>query len=136
MCFVKKRSTVCILAVSLLPCCLSLKCTPSLDNTGAMLIFMLEPEVDVKGNTRLVNSHHSSCQCSHSLVQGKRVCVLTEEMWGLFTYLFQEGERGVSSEQRVLGQMAGICKQQAACELTVDGLFCHLCDNIVHVFLT
>lgn len=90
---------------SLLPFCLSLKCTPSLDNTDAMLIFMLEPEVDVKGSTHF-NPQHSSCQCSRSLVQGKRVYVLTEEMWGLFTCLFQEGEQGVSSEQRVAGQMA------------------------------
>lgn len=76
-----------------------------------MLIFMLEAEVDVKGSTRLVNPQHSSCQCSLSLVQAKRVCVLTEEMCGPFTCLFQEGEQGVSSEQRVVGQMARICEQ-------------------------
>lgn len=32
-----------------------------LDNTGAMLIFMLEPEVDVKSITCLINTQHSSC---------------------------------------------------------------------------
>lgn len=98
--------------------------------------FILEAEVGVKGSTCLVNPQHSSCQCSLSLVQGKRVCVLTEEMCGLFTCLFQEGEQGVSLEQRVVGQMARICEQQAVCELRVDGMFCHLCGTIADVFLT
>lgn len=57
-------------------------------------------------------------------------------MCGLFTCLFQEGEQGVSLEQRVVGQMARICEQQAVCELRVDGMFCHLCGTIADVFLT
>lgn len=50
--------------------------------------------------------------------------------------LFQEGEQGVSSKQRVAGQMASICEQLAACDLRVDVMFCHLCDTIADVFLT
>lgn len=48
---------------------------------------------------------------SQSSMGGGRVSVLMEEMLGLFTHLFQEGEQGVSSEQRPFGQMAGACEE-------------------------
>ena len=77
---------------------------PHLDNTGAMLIFMLEPEDDVKSNAWLVNTTLILSMQSQSSIGGEeyRVSVLTEEMLDLFTCLFQDSEWGVSSEQRVV----------------------------------
>lgn len=59
-----------------------------------------------------------------------------EEMLGLFTHLFQEGEQGVSSEQRLFGQMAGACEEWVASELVVDSTSYHLCDTYSSMLLT
>lgn len=72
---------------------------------------------------------------SQSSMEGGRASVLTEEMLGLFTYLFQEGERGVSSEQRAVGQMASACEERTACESVVDGMFYRSCDTYANVLL-
>jgi len=60
-----------------------------LDNTSATLTVMLEPEVDVKSSTCVVNMQHILSMQSQSSISA-----LTGEMLGLFTCLFQETEQG------------------------------------------
>lgn len=95
-----------------------------------MLIFMLEPEVDVKSNVRLVNKHHSS-----SLSLGKRGKSIRPYggNTGTIYFLFQEGEQAVSSEQREAGQMDSVCEERVACESVGDGLSYHWCDTYANV---
>lgn len=63
-------------------------------------------------------------------------------MAGLFTDLCQEAEQGVSSEQRVVGQMTSACEMASACEeraargSVVDGTSHHSCDMYANVLLT
>lgn len=74
-----------------------------LDNTGAMLIFMLEPEVDVKSSVRLVNTQHILSMQSQSSMEGEEHLSSRRKCWVYLLICFRRvsGELAQNKERLV-----------------------------------
>ena len=99
---------------------------PHLDNTGAMLIFMLEPEDDVKSNAWLVNTTLILSMQSQSSIRGEEYLSLRRKCWIYLLVCFRTVSGELAQNKEWFGQMASACEAQVVCELVVDSMSYHL----------